>query len=407
VRYQLTAAVTSTPHADTSMTYYFYFNSSNVATVSANFWDFSITCPIAFVLFDTTTTPEQAILCDERHRNVMDWATHAHLHFSKGAFVRSGFAIDDTSYVLNSSVAAEKKFKIGDGYLVDEDITFYHDDSYIQVALPANRRYAMLYRAGASGTWTWSKDELFPVLWDSVTTYDPYYNQYTGGAWQLTLISDNNRWFNVFTCVTNSTDPYYKIVNIVGQVLHTSLASAEEESILSLSWGDVPFQEIAPIYQTSFRRGPYGGVGNPDVRIEAVQKIIGVSITLTGLLASNHASLAGRDLPNSHPATAISYDIASGISDLYSTDTQHAIEELAEQMGRCVQSGTVTRDVDGNVTEVLIENPKGDMQITITRDGDGNATQVVKEYTDGVDTYTRTITISRDGDGYVTGWETV
>ncbi len=409
-RYQLTAAITSTAHADTSDTYFFYFNSTNTPTVSSSFWDLETTCPIAFVLYDTYPATAQGVLCDERHGIVMDWATHAHLHFSKGAFVRSGFGI--AQYVLNSSTANDKKFRISDGYLCDEDIIFYQDDSKTMEILPANRRYSMFYRNGVGGSWTWNKDELFPVLWESAVTYNPYYNEFVSGVvgWKLTEITNNNRWFNVYTCVVNSEDPDYEIVNIVGQTSHVSLAAAEEESILDLEWGEVPFQEIAPIYQTTFRRGPYGGAGNPNVRIEAVQKIIGISITLAGLLASNHASLAGRDLPNSHPASAISYEntdvLGDPQGDLFATDVQTAIEEISDLENRGQQTGSITR-VGGEVTEVEYVREFGTTTIAITRVG-GVVTEIVTTYDNGVDApIVRTKTLTYDIDGNLESWAVV
>lgn len=405
VRYTLTGPLSTAAHADTSDTYFFYFNAVNVLTVANSFWDLETVCPIAFVLYDTSGAP-QAILCDERHGIAMDWATHAHQHFAKGAFVRSGFAIDDASYVIGSNVAAEKKFQIGDGYLCDEDLTFYHDDALIMEALAVNRRYAMLYRTGVNGDWTWSGSELFPVIWDSITTYNPYYNQDTGATWQLTIIPTNNRWFNVFTCVTNSTDPIYKVVNIIGQTLHTSLAAAQEENILNMDWGDMPFQELAPIYQTTFRRGSYGGAGNPNVRIDAVQKIIGVSITLSGVLASNHASLSGRDLPNSHPATAISYDNSALTGDLFSLDAQNAIEEVGDLINRGAQTGAITR-VLGEVTEVEYVRTFGTTVVAITTVG-GLVTTVVTTYKNLVDPdIVRTKTLTYDIDGNLISWVTV
>ena len=401
VRYHLTAAVTSVAHADTSDTYFFYFNASNVATVSHDFWDFSVTCPIAFVLYDTVPTPSQGVLCDERHGMVMDWATHTHLHFSKGAFVRSGFGIG--SYVLNSSTVDDKKPKFDEGVLCDEDNTFTHSDSYAQELLAADRRYAMFYRVGAAGTWSWSKNELFPVLWQSLVSYNPYYNQYALGVWDLTEITLPQNWFNIYACAVNSVDRYYKIVFFVGQQVYSSLAAAEEESILSFDWGDVPFQEIAPLYQITLRRGSFGGAGNPNIQISAVQKIIGVSITLSGLLASNHASLAGRDLPNSHPATAVSYDISTGTSDLFSSDVQGAIEELSEFSERSAQTGTITRDIDGNIETIVRTMGIGVETTTITRVA-GIITTITKAYTDLSTTYTRTKTLTRDVDDNITGW---
>jgi hypothetical protein len=411
VRYTLTGPLTTIAHADTSGTYFCYFDASNVLTVTNSFWDLSENCPIAFALYDTYPVSAQGILCDERHGITMDWATHAHLHFSKGAFVRSGFVIDPNSYVLNSSAINDKKYRIDDGYFVDEDIVLYHDDAPIMAPLVANRRYALMYRQGTSGDWTWSANELFPLLWSpTVGDYDPYYNQFVPGApgsWQLTKITTNNRWFNVFTCVTNSAVAEYKLVNIVGQVLHSSLAAAQEESILSLEWGDVPFQEITPIYQATWRRGPYGGIGNPNVRPESIQKIVGVSITLAGLLASNHPSLAGRDLPNQHPATAISYDNSAKIGDLFSVDVQNAIEELGERVGFGAEDGTITRDGDGNITTVVYDRYYGDVTITMGYDLNGNVSEIKKIYTNDTTTYTRTTTLTYDGDGNLTAWSTV
>lgn len=410
VRHQLTAAVTSTAHADTSDTYFFYFDSSNVATASNSFWDLSETCPIAFVLYDTYPATAQGVLCDERHGAVMDWATHAHLHFSKGAFIQSGFGIGQ--YVLNSSTSDDKKFSIEDGYFCDEDIVLHHDDSKTMEVLPADRRYAMFYRVGVSGTWTWSKEEEFPLIWEETVTYNPYYNEFVSPivGWDLTEITNNNRWYNIYTCATNSTDPDYKIINIIGQTAHISLAAAEEENILGLEWGDVPFQEVAPLYQTTLRRGPYGGAGNPNVRIEAVQKIIGVSITLSGLLASNHASLAGRDLPNSHPASAISYEntdiLGNPQGDLFATDVQTAIEEISDIENRGPQTGTITR-VDGEVTEVEYVREFGTTTVAITR-VDGVVTEVETTYDNGVDTpIVRTKTLTYDVDGNLESWTVV
>lgn len=409
------SSVVSTAHADTSDTYFFYFNASNVATVTDSFWNLEITCPIAFALYDTYATPAQGILCDERHGMVMDWATHAHLHFSKGSFVRSGFAIDTSSYVLGSSTANDKKFRIYDGYFVDEDITLYHDDALMQEALVGDRKYTTLYRQGTNGDWTWSKDESFPIIWDpTVGDYNPYYNQFVAGApgtWQLTKITTTNKWFNTFVCVVNSTDTSYKLVSILGQTEHTSLSAAEEESILELEWGSVPFQEITPIYQVSWRRGPYGGPGNPHARIDAVQKIVGVSITLSGLLASNHASLAGRDLPNQHPASAISYENVDGSSnpqgDLFAIDMQNAVEEIQDLANHGPQTGSITR-VGGEVTEVEYVREFGTTTIALTRDGDGNVVTIESTYDNGVDTpIVRTKTLTYDVDGNLESWEIV
>lgn len=410
VRYTLTGPLVSDPHVDVSGAYFFYFNAANVLTVSNQFWSFADHCPIAFVLYDTFVVGDQGILCDERHGITMDWATHAHLHFSKGAFVRSGFVIDPNSYVLNSSAINDKKYRIGGGYFVDEDIVLYHDDAPIMAPLVANRRYALMYRQGTSGDWTWSANELFPLLWSpTVGDYNPYYNQFVPGApgsWQLTKITTNNRWFNVFTCVTNSAVAAYKLVNIVGQVLHSSLAAAQEESILSLEWGDVPFQEITPIYQATWRRGPYGGIGNPNVRPESIQKIVGISITLAGLLASNHPSLAGRDLPNQHPATAISYDNSATTGDLFSVDVQNAIEEIGDLINRGPQTGSITR-VGGEVTEVEYVREFGATTVALTRVG-GVVTSIVTTYKDGINPdIVRTKTLTYDIDGNLESWSTV
>lgn len=67
-------------------------------------------------------------------------------------------------------------------------------------------------------------------------------------------------------------------------------------------------------------------------------------------------------------------------------------ELISSEDARTIGDGTITRDVDGLITEAEI----GDRTITISRDGD----DIITGWDDG--TYEWTLT--RDGNGLITGW---
>jgi hypothetical protein len=271
-------SVTLTPAYGTQYIYYVY-NSGNF-TVSPTLFDIAKDAPIAYVFFNDGAT--DSFLAEERHGITMDGVTHQYLHRTVGAKYVSGMTLGD--YVLNSDTVGNNKYSIAAG-------TFYDEDILNSVpALADNGPYNVFYRTGASGNWTWSKAEAYPYFID---TNSIRYNQFTGGAWQLTNITTNNRWVNYYVFATNAITPGFEYVIIPGQAIYTSLALAQGESVSNLSLGNLPFAEIVPVARVTHQFSTGYANANGRARIVAVASLTATSFVSAIATASNHNSLSG------------------------------------------------------------------------------------------------------------------
>ena len=199
---------------------------------------------------------------------------------------------------------ANKKVTLAEGIVVDEDLW-----NTVTTFIPGNYVH---FWVNSTNDWTWATGNSFPVPYTASgvpATQNPKYNELGVGLTEVVL---NNRWFNTYILATNSLDPVFRFVVIVGQQVYTSLAAAQGESIGALNLGnsgEFPFQESVALYQITWRRGPYdlGLALNPYARIDALARIVGERITVAGIASTSHATLTNRDSANCHPATAIGY----------------------------------------------------------------------------------------------------
>lgn len=289
------AELTTAAHADASGIYYFYFDAADVLTVSSGFFDLSTVVPVAYVLYTTALNggaTDEGILFDERHGIVMDWATHRQLHLDVGAILGSGCGITAGTYALNSGVDAATTPGFDAGSIIDEDFV---------TAIPVlndGDKYTIMYRLGATGIWDWYKNQTFPHY---VSGGNACYNQWTGAAWQLTPLTSVNQYFNVFVCETNAHDSTLRKVCIQGQTLHTQSNNALAESILGLSWGNMPFNEIVPSYMLTYRHytsvGGSNGAPSTRVNLYAVTRLVEAKLTSAAILAGSHSRFTSDFLP--------------------------------------------------------------------------------------------------------------
>ena len=191
----------------------------------------------------------------------MSAMTHAYLHFINGAKWISGGALNtmDTDGSGDDDTAAQ--FGIDTAGIVDEDLPFFPAGVSSVAQIPiwyldganANIRVATELSGG----------EYYRVLTDTTAgvgaTGRLVYNQYTGGAWQLTVAADNDYVLcHIFAC-NDLTRPF---IAIIGQETYASVGTAREgaeDEILNLTTGQLPTPEFVPfatvIYQT---RNSYG-----------------------------------------------------------------------------------------------------------------------------------------------------
>lgn len=325
-------------HTDNTNTYFFYLRDDGAggleaAPVATVFWDLSAVVPVTYVIYkDTGDGGPDGFHNEERHDHTWPWSIHRDVHLQRGAWsLEDGFAA--SGYLVGGNAIANKKVDLDGGTIIDEDLW----NTVAPLVMPDT--YVHFY-LNAAGDWTWNKGEVFPVPYTGSavpgTVQNPKYNEIGVG---LTEVALNNRWFNTYIFATNSLDPVFRFVVIIGQTVYTSLAAAQGAGLGSLSLGNngaFPFQECVALYQITWRRGSYdlNLAYNPYARIDALTRIIGERITVTGLSSTNHAALTGRDLPNSHPSTAIGYasaefDYGAGLEPVLTCDqVQEALDQV-------------------------------------------------------------------------------
>jgi len=180
---------------------------------------------------------------EERHGLTMDGVTHAYLHTVFGARYLSGLALQ--GFTIGSGGSnADAQFTSDQGSIRDEDILHI---------IPAQAQIPILYRQGQ--LWRKKAADAYPVIYSGSAGYTGAngrlpYNQYTGGAWQLTQIG-NSEYVLVHFFGTNDKDN--PVVGVQGINVYNSAASARIGANVEISsLSGMPFAEFVPIGSVIF-----------------------------------------------------------------------------------------------------------------------------------------------------------
>jgi len=227
--------------ADTEGTHYVYFNTSGTLVETAVFDKRIITewAYVAAVYWDATNK-EVVYFGDERHGINMAGETHYNLHNSQGTAYITGLALGDIIADSTSAIDADAQFSVTSGTILDEDISTEIDAISAPAAIP------VLYLTGASAYSRLSTVTNFPVI-NTVGTGRVAYNQFTGGAWQLTEATDG---YFVLAHIFATNDIDNPVIAVAGQAEYATLSAARdgaETEINSVVKGDLPFQEFLAI----------------------------------------------------------------------------------------------------------------------------------------------------------------
>jgi hypothetical protein len=175
----------------------------------------------------------------------MDGATHGYLHTVFGARYLSGLALQGFTVDGDGDADISAKFQADSGKIRDEDIL---------VELPLTLNIPVLYREGA--LWRKKSADPYPVIYNgSVAGYSSArlaYNQFTGGAWQLTQVTDGD-FVLCHVFATNDIETPFVAIAGINQYANIPAARAGAESEIS-SLSGLPFAEFVAvgtvIYQT-------------------------------------------------------------------------------------------------------------------------------------------------------------
>ncbi len=168
----------------------------------------------------------------------MPWESHKEFHNVIGTFKSSGGTPAD--YVVDSTTAADRRPSMSTTVVVDEDLPTTNS------ALPANGPYTQ-FTLSASGTVNFDKTGTDIV---ELSGNQPYWNEFTGGAWQKTLMS-NNFYSSIWVIAMPTTQDggstesqKYRYFWIMGQN-----ESALESTQVALATGSVNLGELNNITQ--------------------------------------------------------------------------------------------------------------------------------------------------------------
>lgn len=226
--------------------HYIYFDGTGSLT-STQVFSTAILQDYAFVsiVYWNTETNKHSYFAEERHGLTMDGATHTYLHTVLGARYLSGLALQNFSPTKTGAIDADAQFTSDSGSIRDEDILH---------TILAQSQIPILYRQGQ--LWRKKAADAFPVIYSGTAGYTGAngllpYNQYTGGAWQLTQVT-NSKYVLVHFFGTNDIDN--PVVGIQGIAAHNSIEDARtaaNSEITSLS--GLPFAEFVPIGSVCFQ----------------------------------------------------------------------------------------------------------------------------------------------------------
>jgi hypothetical protein len=226
--------------------HYIYYDDSGALSETAIF-DPSLFENNAFVsiIYWNTNTSTHSYFADERHGLVMDGATHGYLHTVFGARYISGLALQNFEPDGTGDSGIEAQFEGDSGSIRDEDIL---------ISLDASAYMPVLFREGLQ--WRKKTADAFPVIYNGTAGYTGTrlaFNEFTGGAWQLTEVTDGDFVLCHVFATNDYENPYVALLGINQYANIPAARAAAETEISSLS--GLPFAEFVAvgtvIFQTS------------------------------------------------------------------------------------------------------------------------------------------------------------
>lgn len=201
---------------------------------------------VSFVYWDTSAATA-IYVGEERHGKGMSADTHLLLHVRDGMAYLSGLGLNTIS-ADGAGATADAQFGVDAGEVADEDIYFDIASVGSTTGLP------IYYMLGGAADWQKHTEAGFSVRTLDGTNADRLaWNQYTGGAWQLTEAANNDF---VLCHVFATTEKDKPMIAIMGQATYATTKLAREGALTeihSLALDDILFPEIRPIATVIFQ----------------------------------------------------------------------------------------------------------------------------------------------------------
>lgn len=331
---------------DTEGIWFIYYVGSAL-TASQTPWDIAAAdkVMVAIVYWDATNNATITIGW-EFHTWVMDPATHEENHHTLGTRFRSGLAVSDNG---------DDTVNVTAGIVYDEDIKIDITDGvggtlFEQDLSPA--KLPLLYRDGANGDWRkFAAATTEPVI---VQATDLKLNEFAGGVWQLTSVT-NNKYIAYWILATD--DISEPVISIPGQVEGlTAQAVRDANPLSSMSFGSLPVAE----YKVIARMIVQGVVGGNFFNISEIDDFRDVSTEPgTGTTITDHSNVTGVTPSQHHVKYTDGEAEAVIIAELLDGESiDVAIDNLIETHGLIWNAHHSIDDtpVDGQLEEPISSN---------------------------------------------------
>jgi len=226
--------------------HYIYFEADILKSTTTFTTQLFVTQVIVSIIYWDATNNEAIHLANERHGCDMSNSSHLQQHDSWGAMWERG--CDLTDFVIGDGDDNEDaQFGVASGRIYDEDIGHALDAITSTTGLP------IFYKLGADGAWRRVINSGFAVT--TTGTGRLAWNEFTGGAWQLTEIT-NNDFVNYHIFATNDINyPYFSIMGQADYVTRNRARNGIKDEVNDLILDGLPTVEFtligSVIYQTN------------------------------------------------------------------------------------------------------------------------------------------------------------
>jgi len=248
---------------------------------------------IACIIYWDTSTATAIYVGEERHGKVMSPETHAYLHFLEGLRYVSGLGLNTFS-VDGTGITVDAQFGVDSGAVSDEDL-------YLPSTAVLPTTGCPIYHQTGTGEWNKTVVAGFSVrTFDNTDATRLAWNEFTGGAWQLTEV-DNNDF--VLCHIFATTEKDTPMIAIMGQAEYNTKRLARQGAlteIRSLVLDDLLFPEIRPIATIIFQTNT-GYVSTVNAKVVSTDEgddyidWRSETISRTEVSTSDHGALTGLD----------------------------------------------------------------------------------------------------------------
>lgn len=309
---------------------------------------------------------------EERHGMSMSPVTHAYLHFSEGLRYITGLGLNNITTGGDGDADDYAVFGVDVGSVSDEDI--YH----VIGAVPSGEGLPVYYWTGSTPEWNKTDPSGFSVrTFDRTSNTRLAYNQYTGGAWQLTEVTNNDF---VLCHVFATTEKDKPMIAIMGQNEYATQIAAQDGATLeiyNLILNNILLPEFRPIATLIFQTS---NLYSNSVKARIVQTADGDSyidwrnetISRVELTTSEHNNLNGLQGGASNEYYHLTQDEHDNVITLPGSG-QVLLNELAVSgqvlLGSDAASGQVILTVLNVSGQVLLGDIASSGQVLLTEIG--------------------------------------